>query len=223
MAAAHRVQCVDSARGARRVNSAVHGVTDRRDATPWAERRPARCVRQRGGPSPTVCETPTKGTPMKRLLLATTFAWIAGTAALSLAALTTRVEAADMSGEMKGFSGLPTIWFTGNIEKGDFEKFVKWLKAVPGGAKQWGGLVAIESPGGLIMEALAIGELIRKLNWGVVTFETCASACALIWVAGSKRGAFADSHIGFHSAYDAKTGEVSGGSNALVGAYLSKL
>ena len=160
---------------------------------------------------------------MKRLLLATTFACIAGTAVLSLGALTTRAEAANMSGEMKGFSGVPTIWFTGNIEKGDFEKFVKWLKAIPGGAKQWGGLVAIESPGGMIMEALAIGELIRKLNWGVITLETCASACALIWVAGSKRGAFADSHIGFHSAYNVKTGEVSGGSNALVGAYLSKL
>jgi hypothetical protein len=76
---------------------------------------------------------------MKRLLLAAVFACIASTAVLSLAALTTRAEAADMSGEMKGFSGLPTISFTGDIEKGDSEKFVKWLKAVPRGAKQWGG------------------------------------------------------------------------------------
>ena len=110
----------------------------------------ARCAK-------TVCETPTKRyadeTPLTRHRLRL----LAGTAALSLAALTTRAEAADMSGEMKGFSGVPTIWFTGNIEKGDFEKFVKWLKAIPGGAKQWGGLVAIESPGGMIMEALAIG------------------------------------------------------------------
>jgi hypothetical protein len=128
---------------------------------------------------------------------------------------------ADMRGEARGISDLPTLWITGDIEKGDYEKFVNWIKAAR--AKQWGGFIAMESPGGLIREGLAIGELIRKLNWGTIALETCASSCAMIWAAGSKRSAFPDSHIGFHSAYNIKTGEASGGSNALMGAYLSKL
>jgi membrane-bound ClpP family serine protease len=64
--------------------------------------------------------------------------------------LTTSANAADMRGEAKGISNLPTLWITGDIEKGDYEKFVNWIKAAR--AKQWGGFIAMESPGGLIRE-----------------------------------------------------------------------
>jgi hypothetical protein len=129
------------------------------------------CVRQRGGPSPTVCETPTNGTPMKRLLLATAFACIAG--AMPAEAAQFWVD------KGYGFEGFPTLYLEGDIEPGDFDKFAPLAAKLPPKSS-----VALNSNGGLIREALMIG---------------------------------------FHSAYRGDTGQVSGGANALVGAYLSRL
>src|SRR5215813_8454941 len=53
--------------------------------------------------------------------------------------------------------------------------------------------------------------------------RTCASACALIWVAGRLRTVGDTPQIGFHAAYDADTGRESGAANAVVGAYLRDL
>jgi hypothetical protein len=52
---------------------------------------------------------------------------------------------------------------------------------------------------------------------------TCASACALIWLAGARRYVWDTAKIGFHGAFDAVTMEGSGPGNAIVGAYLNKL
>jgi hypothetical protein len=59
---------------------------------------------------------------------------------------------------------------------------------------------------------------------GTFAFD-CASACALMWLAGSPRGAFENSKVGFHAAYrtDGKTTIEDGTGNAYVGAYLAKL
>jgi hypothetical protein len=79
--------------------------------------------------------------------------------------------------------------------------------------------------GGLIGPAMQIGELIRQR--GMATFvpgeRTCASACALIWVAGFPRFVGDTPQIGFHAAYDQDTGQAAGAGNAILGAYLRGL
>jgi hypothetical protein len=81
------------------------------------------------------------------------------------------------------------------------------------------------SNGGAIGPAMQIGEWVRKR--GMLTFvpgdRTCASACALIWVAGFLRTVGDIPQIGFHAAYDANTGRETGAGNAVVGAYLRDL
>ena len=110
------------------------------------------------------------------------------------------------------------ISIVGEIKTGDYEKFKAMAAKLP--AKSF---VALDSDGGFIIEALQIGEMVRAKKFRTVAGEVCASARALIWVAGAERGAFDESHIGFHSAYNATTKQISGSANAIIGAYLSRL
>jgi hypothetical protein len=52
---------------------------------------------------------------------------------------------------------------------------------------------------------------------------TCASSCALIWLAGTHRYVRENAKIGFHGVFDAQTLQASGPGNGMVGAYLNKL
>jgi hypothetical protein len=119
---------------------------------------------------------------------------------------------------------LPThfIQVKGEINKGDADAFrpeafskIQLHKHV---------FVVLESNGGVAMEALNIGTAIRKMDFDTVVFDnkTCASACALIWLAGHYRWAGPKASIGFHAIYYGE-GNVSSGGNALVGAYLREL
>lgn len=110
------------------------------------------------------------------------------------------------------------ISIIGEITTGDYEKFKAIAAKLP--AKSF---VALDSDGGIILEAIQIGEMVRAKKFQTVAGGGCASACALIWVAGAERGTFDDSHIGFHSAYNAITHQISGSANAIIGAYLSRL
>src|SRR5262249_54738805 len=49
--------------------------------------------------------------------------------------------------------------------------------------------VVLDSPGGLVDDAIEIGRIIRqrRLNTTVPTSSSCVSACVLIWAAGVKR------------------------------------
>jgi len=105
-----------------------------------------------------------------------------------------------------------SISIVGEITTGDYEKFKAMAAKLP--AKSF---VALDSDGGIILEALQIGEMVRAKKFRTVAGGVCASACALIWVAGAERGAFDESHIGFHSAYNAITKQISGSANAIIG------
>jgi hypothetical protein len=110
----------------------------------------------------------------------------------------------------------------GKIDDGDFETFKQktdqiHLKKLV--------IVTLISNGGAIGPAIQIGELVRKRR--MLTFvpsdRTCASACALIWVAGWLRTVGDTPQIGFHAAYDEDTRRESGAGNAVMGAYLRGL
>lgn len=62
--------------------------------------------------------------------------------------------------------------------------------------------VVLDSPGGSLDDALAIGRLIRKSGYAteVADGATCASACPLVFAAGTERRAGAKASIGVHRA-----------------------
>jgi hypothetical protein len=116
----------------------------------------------------------------------------------------------------------------GRIGDGDFEAFKEKTDLIYStGARHPNKqvIVTLVSYGGLIGPAMQIGELVRKR--GMSTFvpgeRTCASACALIWVAGFPRIVGDTPQIGFHAAYDEDTGQAAGAGNAVMGAYLRSL
>ena len=112
------------------------------------------------------------------------------------------------------------VTMTGEIVDGDSKKFDKTI-----GTKLVRSMV-LESKGGDVIEALDIGEKLRGrlVDTAVAPNSYCASACALIWAAGTRRSIADGGRVGFHGVYskDEQRGPVSIG-NALVGAYLMKL
>jgi hypothetical protein len=136
-------------------------------------------------------------------------------------AVTLLVPPAAQAAEMtlrKDKTGRPMVVINGDIEFGDFEKFIKVAGKLPPGT-----IVGLNSEGGAAIDALEIGHVVRHKRFLTVAGSVCASACAFIWLAGVDRGAFEDSLIGFHNAYDGATGQATGAGNAVVGAYLTKL
>ncbi len=86
-------------------------------------------------------------------------------------------------------------------------------------------IVTLISPGGNPLPAMEMGRLVRKqaMTTFVPAERVCASACALIWLAGKPRTAESKAAVGFHAAYNRNTGQDSGVGNALIGAYLHEL
>jgi hypothetical protein len=60
------------------------------------------------------------------------------------------------------------------------------------------------SGGGQLSSALTMGWTIRRKGFrtAVLDFQSCYSACALVWLAGTKRFAGYHASIGFHSAQE---------------------
>ncbi|WP_421990430.1 hypothetical protein [Roseococcus sp.] len=91
-----------------------------------------------------------------------------------------------------------------------------------------GARVVLNSGGGALTPALAIGRYIRenRLQTYVPDSSGCFSACSLMWLAGTERHIGLGARIGFHAAYIAQQGgpgQVSSAGNAVIGAYLSRL
>ena len=130
--------------------------------------------------------------------------------------------AADIKADPPRKSGDPAfIVIDGEIRSGDDEKFRKIA------AEYSDAFVVLNSGGGVIGPAMDIGRTIKLRGYKTAISKTgsCASACALIWVAGSKRVIFDGGEVGFHASYlDTDGAKLEAGvGNALVGHYLSQL
>jgi hypothetical protein len=143
----------------------------------------------------------------------------AALAALAAARLTGPAQGADISVRPPGASGLPLVIVSGTIAPGDSEAFKKAVEPL-GKA-----IVGFHSPGGHLASGIAIGEAIhaKKFATYVPASAACASACAIAWLAGQPRFMAPGARIGFHQAFNAVTGEVTGVGNALMGAYLNMI
>jgi len=113
------------------------------------------------------------------------------------------------------------VQLKGEIVEGDAAKF----ESITEGINKV--TLILESPGGLVGEALRIGAAVGLNDFAtmVVADTGCFSACGLIWLASSRRYMSASSRIGFHAAYR-QVGdylEESGQANAEIGSYLTHL
>jgi hypothetical protein len=113
------------------------------------------------------------------------------------------------------------IIISGELKAADHEEFL--IKAAP----YSGGIVFLDSPGGISQAGIDIGRAVRMRNFitYVPSGSTCASACAMIWLGGSKRLVGKTGRVGFHSVYRIENGipVEAGSGNAVYGAYLSQL
>ena len=119
--------------------------------------------------------------------------------------------------EVSGSPDVRAIAIVGTIEAADTETFQEKTRTLTEA------VVLLSSNGGDVVTAIRIGEMIRARRFSTFVTDTCASACTLIWLAGSQRYMSRHARIGFHQASNGDTGEVSGAGNALVGSYLTRL
>ena len=145
---------------------------------------------------------------------------LTGISVALLLALSVRAEAAEIT-TAKGLTG-QTVALSGLIQPGDDAKLALALAAGPHLSA-----LSLASLGGNVQAALAIGAMVRRegLRTVVAPRSICASACGLVWLAGTTRVMEQDAHVGLHAAYLRRNGVnvETGAANALIGAYLGRL
>lgn len=90
---------------------------------------------------------------------------------------------------------------TGSIDIGSAERFATEIAA----RGEYVQTVVLNSPGGSVMDALAIGSLIHEkgLTTRVAAGSLCASSCPIIFASGARRIASPRAAIGVHQIYAA--------------------
>lgn len=90
---------------------------------------------------------------------------------------------------------------TGSIDVGSAERFAAEIEA----RGEYVQTVVLDSPGGSVVDALAIGSLIHDngLATKVAAGSLCASSCPIIFASGATRIASPDAAIGVHQIYAA--------------------
>lgn len=118
-------------------------------------------------------------------------------------------------------ANLDLIGLEGDVEPGDAGRFQKLAAQYPKA------VVVLNSAGGVLFEALDIGKIIHLKHYDTLVAHDmlCASACALIWVAGERRMLSPRGKVGFHAGYRDNDGQAEevGVANALIGRYLTML
>jgi hypothetical protein len=120
-------------------------------------------------------------------------------------------------------NGSVLIVVEGDFEQSDIETFRKKVTSLSTAKAA----VAFRSDGGALVAGIRIGTLIREKKFATVIPDgaSCASACALAWLGGTRRFMGQGASVGFHAAYVLKSyGPIESGSgNAILGAYLNRL
>ena len=120
-------------------------------------------------------------------------------------------------------NGSALIVIEGDFELSDVDAFRTKVAALttPRAA------VAFRSDGGSLVAGIRIGGLIREKKFTTIIPDqaSCASACALAWLGGTRRFMGEGASVGFHAAYILKSyGPIESSSgNAILGAYLNQL
>lgn len=96
-------------------------------------------------------------------------------------------------------AGDGVLTLTGTFDVGAADRFAAEIDA----RGEYVQTVALDSPGGSVSDALAIGTLLRERGYAasVAAGALCASSCPLVLAAGSSRSAHPDAAIGVHQVY----------------------
>jgi hypothetical protein len=91
------------------------------------------------------------------------------------------------------------LLINGGIEPGDADRFAAHLASLDAPP----GLVAINSPGGVVGEALSIGRSLREAGADTIMLPgmACLSACPYILAGGVERRVSGDAAVGMHQHY----------------------
>gem|GEM_PF-829315 len=81
----------------------------------------------------------------------------------------------------------------GTLGEGSSDSFVEFIKTSP-----QVNTVILNSPGGRLLEAQKIADLLKTKGLDTYVEEQCASACTYIFLAGKDRAATPNAQIGFH-------------------------
>jgi hypothetical protein len=130
---------------------------------------------------------------VKMALIGATTALVAAT--IIAPAVTTPAAAAEFTRRPQA-NGPDIITINGIIDPGDNKKFVQVVLEIKHAS------IVLNSRGGYIQDAIAIGGLVRSRNYEtrVENGAVCNSACTLIWLAGASRRLGSRARLGFHSA-----------------------
>lgn len=142
--------------------------------------------------------------------------------AISVLLTTKSVIAADISvsttGNASG-SKQSIVQISGDMAVDDILRFKQISKSLPPQT-----IVRFDSPGGSVLAGIEIGKVIASSGFATSVYDTCASSCALAWLAGAPRILAASARVGFHLAYKSDMDKTeSGAGNALVGSYVTGL
>ena len=88
------------------------------------------------------------------------------------------------------------LQLSGEIEIGDWWKFVRLLKQNPSTSGVW-----LHSDGGSADDGLAIAKHVYEHRLDTMVTDTCHSVCTIIFLAGSDRYLTVDARLTVHSAY----------------------
>jgi hypothetical protein len=83
--------------------------------------------------------------------------------------------------------------------------------------------IYLDGLGGNFFAGLQIGTIVHDRHFETRVKGTCASMCAYVWLAGSPRARGQGSAIGFHAVFVKDTLQETGGPNAVLRSYLTKL
>jgi hypothetical protein len=128
----------------------------------------------------------------------------ASAAVLALGVMAALLPCQGSSAEIKSIAdrdGRMTIVITGKISPGDTEAFTAELKQA-NDAKKIVANVSLNSLGGNLLEGVKLADAVRFGKISTNVEKTCASACFLVFAAGSTKFANYAALIGVHGASD---------------------
>lgn len=142
--------------------------------------------------------------------------------AISALIMAKSATAADISvSTTSGASGTAQsiVQIVGDMDVEDILRFKQISKSLPPQT-----IVRFDSPGGSLLAGIEIGKVIAASRFATSVSDTCASSCALAWLAGVPRILSSSAQVGFHLAYKSNLDQTeSGAGNALVGSYVTGL
>jgi ATP-dependent protease ClpP protease subunit len=100
------------------------------------------------------------------------------------------------------------VYFKGYIGPGSPQAITKLLKANPAAEG-----IILDSPGGLVKEAMVISRIVKRHLLNTYTLDSCVSACTIIFIAGEKRYVGESANLGFHGFSSVFDGAVADYSN----------